>query len=255
GPQRGGDFPGQRGPRPFPVGPVPPGRLGGEGGDDRPAARQRVGLGHRVREDHQHPPRQPPSRRLRRQLLVRRQPGRPLPPGRRAARAPDRRGVRLRHAGVAAQRRTPARRLGTGGRRHAGAAGPRHDGDGAARDGPAGALDGVPRFRGLRRALRRAVRHRVGHHEQLRRHRGDAEHEPRRGGARHRGSAVRHRHRPGRRHPGGAGLQQDLHRPVALRRAAGKLRVRIRCHPVAANRGGGRRQSGPFGGTRRGGGV
>ena len=45
GPRRGGDFPGRPGPRPLALGPVPAGRLGGEGGDDRAAARLASGSG------------------------------------------------------------------------------------------------------------------------------------------------------------------------------------------------------------------
>ena len=43
--------------------------------------------------------------------------------------------------------------------------------DDPARDGPAGALDGVPRLGRLGRAVHRPVRHRLGHHAQLLGHR------------------------------------------------------------------------------------
>ncbi len=83
-----------------------------------------------------------------------------------------------------------------------------------ARDGPDGALDGLPGLGRLHRAVHRPVRHGLGHHAQLLGHRRQPQHQPGRGGARHRRGAVRHRDRPGRRHPGRAGLQQDQHRPA-----------------------------------------
>ena len=67
--------------------------------------------------------------------------------------------------------------------------------DAAHRDRPA-----VPRHRRLRLALRRAARHRVGHHEQLHRHRPGEGYEPRRRRSRHRRGTVRDGARSRRRH-------------------------------------------------------
>ena len=114
---------------------------------------------------------------------------------------------------------------------------PRDHCDGAAGDGPHGAVDDLPRQRRRHRPVHRPVRHRLGHHALVLRHRGHAQHQPRGGRPRHRRGAVRHRHRPGGGDPGGARLQPDQQQPVPLRRPAGQFRQRIQRHPVPPKRG------------------
>src|SRR3546814_5092583 len=70
---------------------------------------------------------------------------------------------------------------------------PGHAGLDRSRDGPHRTLPRLPRLGWLGVALRRPVRHRLGHHEQLPRHRIQQEHLAGRGGAGHRRGAVRHR--------------------------------------------------------------
>ena len=123
---------------------------------------QHLGLGRSVREMVQPAQGEPCGRRVRGPVLVRRQPGRAVRPGRHQSEPSDGRGVRRGDGGVAAD---GARRRGRcqshlRARTHR----PCHRGDGAARDGPAGTVDGVPRLGRRDGAVHRAVRHGVGDH-------------------------------------------------------------------------------------------
>ena len=207
-------------------------------------ARQRLGLGHRVREGDQRCAAPTGGRRVRGPVLVGRQPGR----------AVTTEGDEPRHpmaavfvAAMGEWRRSAQR----GRRRHVAAAGVRERVDRAIAVTVQREMDRMERwmvflasvgstapFIGLFGTVWGIMRSLLGH-------RGQQQHQPRGRRARHRRGAVRDRDRPGRRHPGGARLQQDQLRPRPLRRPAGGLRQRVRRHPVAPDRGAGLSRTAP----------
>ena len=197
--------------------PVHAGRLGRQGGDDRPADRLLLVVGDHLREDAPAADAEAQRPVLRGHVLVGRLARGSLRPRRRQARRSDVERLRRRHARMA-----PLGVQGPGDQRHGarGTAPAHRAGDERhhpARDGGDREAPGLPRHGRRQRHLRRPVRHGLGHHEQLRPHRAVEEHLARRGGAGHLRGAVRHRHRPGRRHPGGRRLQHPVGPGAALR--------------------------------------